>query len=197
MRYLFVDIECIAGKEWINVAAVMVDMNNWTVEDYLDVHHYDAREQKMDRSTVKFWAANKDALDHIELQTDGTREAAEKNICEFFNSLEGAYWIVSDNPSFDVAIVDDIMLKHGHRRTCFRQTGEYHQPLCSWSYTLGLRQLIKVPSYKTKTKIPTISVGCALIPHTALYDCTVNAQKMINVKAMVHSRRNQQYRRTY
>lgn len=53
--------------------------------------------------------------------------------------------IISDNPSFDICLLDNILLKHKQPASCYRANGTWTHTICTYSFQVALQD-----AYHTK-----------------------------------------------
>ena len=121
-----------------------------------------------DHCTYKFWHTNYEAyLMLLQKASMCPREMEIKMTEDFTRMLKR--WpdivIVSDNPATDVGLLDNALIRSNLDPSCFRPNGKYYQPICSWSYRLGL----SLPQSKSPLLRDT---GKYYAPrHTPIADC--------------------------
>jgi hypothetical protein len=96
------------------------------------------------------------------------QEEAEQQVVAFVRNAKRAYpffFAVSDNPTFDVAMLDHILEKYGEPSLCQRTPTVYLQVLCTWSYKLACAR-----SNGSSTATFTFHPATVGIHHTPLYD---------------------------
>lgn len=148
---------------YIVIDVEMIDANKWLSMCFLTAHYPTGKilaveEFYVDRSKHKiqcpkkiaFWEQHTVALDYNIRRGIGIQEEdVEQSICEYVNELRSNiphFFLVSDNPVLDVAVVDAILLKYGHPPLSNRNAHMYAQVLCTWSYKQALAKQFHVRS---------------------------------------------------
>jgi hypothetical protein len=129
-----------------------------------------------DLETTKFWKQHTDAFQYIKEGWVPQRSEVEseklliKHVQGVFLDYGDAYF-VSDNPQFDIRLLDNILQKHGHPTVAKRIEGRYLPTLCTRSFKLGVFAL-NHRSNTHKPKMGARSVDAKLGPfHTPIADC--------------------------
>lgn len=95
-----------------------------------------------DQYTLNFW--NQNPKVHAMLQQEGSGNCVaeeEKKLCDFISHAFIEYpnvITVSDNPHFDMAIMNNILQKYQCPPIALR-SGRYFRPLCTWSFAQAFR----------------------------------------------------------
>lgn len=155
--YIYIDFECVRVRQWSAFGAVVVDDMGKLLETFEvgcdRTVDDDKKTTEMHADSVEsneqFWRKHRQAKAYCNALGAGkTVENGERHIVEYFVGLESRYkpyWLLSDNPSYDVALLDDILLRNGHPAVCNRH-GSYYQALDTWSYRLLYLSLNKCRS---------------------------------------------------
>lgn len=120
-------------------------------------------------SEVGFWRENQEAYEKnckiIEESSEvyRTTQNSENAISVFVETLKLTYhrfWMISDNPSFDIRILDNILTRQGKPLVNYRSKNVYLQPICSWSFRQALQLALKthISRIDVKSKIRSVSV---------------------------------------
>lgn len=191
--YIVVDVELIDTNKWLSMCFLTSDYPQGAIRDVEEFY--------VDRSTHKiqcpkkiaFWQKHKQALDYnIKRGVGISEEVAERHVCEYVNDLRTRtphFFLVSDNPGMDVAVIDGILLKYGHEPLASRGPDMYAQVLCTWSYKQALAKLfhVRTPSKLFQSPAVVRLLGMhnrparqlerrknnVTLPHTVFRDCSV------------------------
>lgn len=150
-----VDVECFNEGEWQSIALI-------TYVPGKDIHVFKTScrrsEPLVGTQTWKFWKKHQGAYTiNYQNGTMRTPEEAERLVTQYITTLQEKYQsltLISDNPSFDLCILHDILNRNGLQD--FVPSSDY---LCTWSRSITNRQY-------TKKKIPYIDG----LPHTPVVD---------------------------
>lgn len=105
----------------------------------------------------KFWRKNQTSyqyiLKHMVNCDNGKKniDDHEKNLCQTINTILQKYphcTIISDNPSFDIKILDNLLLKHGFNVSSNRGHDIYYQCVCTWSFRISVCTLLRISNLK-------------------------------------------------
>jgi len=195
-KYVVIDVEAIEPNVWLSIgilqaiypSGAIVSMKEFFV-DRTEMARHIAHEP-----TAAFWQTHDMALQYNLSNGHGVQEDdAEQNICRYINQLRQHnphFFMVSDNPAFDIRILDNILAKHGHAPLSDRKRDMFAQVLCTWSFRQSLAQTVGIKSPKLFTH-PNICrlLGCVgtsyvtsravekaakrkgALPHTPIRDC--------------------------
>ena len=174
-HYVIVDFECTEPNQWQSVGIVLYERRGTCGRIVRKLHVACDRGDTVSSSTSRvFWSRNKAAFDYnVRMGKGRSIEAAETDICAFVVDLKRAFphfYLLSDNPEYDVALLNSILTRHDLSVMSHRSETIYHQAICTWSSrrTLGLLGL------KHQT---TDMVGLCryhergMLAHTPLFDC--------------------------
>jgi hypothetical protein len=126
----------------------------------------------MSPRTKSFWSKHTLAFEYNVTQGRGKTDLdEEKKICVFIDALKYKtpnFYLISDAPEHDVAMMNNILQRHGYQPMSHRATGMYFQTICTWS-SKRILTLLGVP-------VPQLDlVDICDVPvryqHTPLYDC--------------------------
>src|SRR6185369_12374688 len=144
-KYVVVDIEAIDTDIWLSMAFVVALYPDGTIVA-MEEFFVDRSDHVIQYEPIKrFWENNSSALAYNMSRGIGVSEvAAETQICRYVNELRRSdphFFLVSDNPSFDVRILDGILINHGHLALSQRTPDMYAQTLCTWSFQMAFAEL--------------------------------------------------------
>jgi len=150
--YVVVDIETIDTNVWLSMAFVISRYPSGTIVAMEEMFVDRTSHIIQNESIRSFWQLHDDAYQHNLQRGIGVSElVAEHRVCSYINELRRKtphFFLVSDNPSFDVRILDGILTKHGHPSLSDRGPGLYAQVLDTWSYRLALARVFSTKSPK-------------------------------------------------
>ena len=147
-EYVFLDVDDFDGPhKWMAICFLHARYPSREILHVQEFYVDRTRDIISNGEKREFWSRHSDALKYNLERGAGIPEAmAETNLCQYVNDLRTQtphFFLVSDNPGFDVAVVDHILAKHGHPPLCQRPNGRYLQTLCAWSFRLVLTQLFR------------------------------------------------------
>ena len=186
MKYISIDCEAYDDDIWWSFAFVMSDGDSYTqrVEFYADRSGSEIKS----RNIKDFWNKHSEAMNHnIENAKGKIPIEQEIAICSFINMLKHKnpnFYLISDNISFDIRMIDNILKKHDHAPMCERHNGIYRQPIDVWCYMLSISHMTGKPIYLLRNNmrmmypnIYTNIIGSVnKRPHTSIFDaCEVMA----------------------
>ena len=166
---LTVDVE-VFDTEWVAIGLLIAEYPSGKVLDHLETAC--TREEVCSRTKTCFWNRHHRAKLYIERLGHGQcNPFEEKRITNFVWKWLDAVptlYLISDNPTFDLNILQDITTRVSPTRNILIRNGNYFQPVCTWSMKLALQMMYpeKRTTYKNRVSVP----HCG-IPHTPLYDC--------------------------
>jgi hypothetical protein len=143
--FLTIDFETVDGEDkWIACALMVATYPSGKIIEIFETSCQRSKEDYNERAKV-FWKKNNRAHSFIEKQGMGQSVSdEEKKICENIRRIFDTYpdiYFVSDNPSVDVKIIDQILKRNGYPFTSFRGK-KYFQCICTWSFKLGIKSII-------------------------------------------------------
>jgi hypothetical protein len=196
MIYVSIDFESFSAGTWSTFGLLAVSypemdivyhMEVGCVEPQVDVVPVDISSDGTDTGMVDtlttFWNLHAAAREYNKhLNKLKSLEEAEACIVAAITTVREMYpnfYLVCDNPSFDIKLLDGILQKYKCDPVCLRPPHRrFFQSVCVWSYRLAMvRAGIHVP---TNTEISTYAVSFLkfqrkYIPfgpkHTPLFDC--------------------------
>lgn len=143
MIYATVDFEAINTiGEWWACGVVLAEYPSRKV---LFAKTYVCRRplQKFDPVTLKFWNENPSAFHFLRDYPQATSvQDAENNLCKDFRELVKKFpkfFFVSDNPQFDVALLDQILLRGSLPTVAHRCPPKYLHTTCTRSFHQAMR----------------------------------------------------------
>ena len=168
MNQLFVtlDFECFEPQEWQSMA-IMVSRGPHVV----DVLRASCdRAEPTHTQTRAFWSRHPKAFQHNLGEGKGRdRVSEEQRICQYVTSLRARYprfYLLSDNPEFDIALLNSILRRASLPPISSRSDGLYLQTICTWSSRLVLRMLgVPVPRENR------VAPAATRLAHTPEFDC--------------------------
>ena len=187
--YVAIDCERFSNEPWFALAMLVVDFKSGDVLGYLDCCVPLDLSLPSHPCRSKFWGEHQEALDHSCARAVGTTRASEEvRIASFVAALRTHcpdFYLISDNPVFDVGILNTVLANHDHPTVEFRsEEVPFRQTICTWSFRLGRRRgdgktSCRIHHLSTMLRSRTLTlkapgVRCAVRlgpPHSALYDC--------------------------
>jgi len=147
-EYVILDVDDFDGPDkWMAVCFLRVRYPSRQILDVREFYVDRTRDTITHHEKRLFWQNHSAALQYNLEQGAGIQEAvAEKNLCQYVSELRAEiphFFLVSDNPGYDVAVVDKILTKHGYPPLSQRSDGRYAQTLCAWSYRLALTHVFR------------------------------------------------------
>jgi hypothetical protein len=167
---LCVDFEaCNTNGTWLAFAAVIMEYPSRRIMSSIE-HSIQRMEYEYDHKTKRFWQKHKQAFRYI---TQRARPAQERFQVEQYlvSFLRDAHWrypdiqVISDHPTFDLRLLDNILERFGVSLCSFRQDGSWHHPICTISYKKAVDVILHQQPVTKRFVNPIVS-----IPHTPLYD---------------------------
>lgn len=127
-----VDFESVSRNSWWRASVVVVSYPQAKI-----LGTYDAVCQRyleeFDETHIKFWALHPEAYRYNSIAAAGRQLEEEAGLCRFVRDMLDRYPgadIVSDNPQYDIFILEQMMLNHGWPSTGLRRTGIYRPYVC-------------------------------------------------------------------
>jgi hypothetical protein len=142
--YVAIDFETIDINVWWTFGLVISTFPNGNIIQKFQVGCNRLSHVCVDKDIAAFWKRNVQAFDSNKLiGGKNTVEEAELSIVHFIKEIKEKYdfFLISDNPTFDVKILDDILIRNDEQAICFRKN-DYFQAICTWSYRLATMQLM-------------------------------------------------------
>ncbi len=190
---MVIDFESDRNGTWTCFAAVVICWSSQKLLQYVQIGHSTkgvpepagpTEEQKeFDADLLAFWKRHPDAQQYnAKLCARHTKPEAEKIITEFVKGVKSSwpnFYLLTDNPSLDVRLLDNILLQNGSTPVSYRTkaTGKYRQPVCLWSFGRSLPAYIQKNCLKpfveagTERAISQLQLAGSVGPrHTPLFD---------------------------
>lgn len=143
--YMAVDFENIDTNVWWTAAFVIC---HYPSGDILEEHLFyaDRSKHQIESDAIKcFWDNNIEAFEHNQSCANREPLEEEKKMCLFIEDIKKRmpyFFLVSDHPTFDIHILDDILVRHGKTIMSNRSPTMFRQPLDCWSYSLNLAHIL-------------------------------------------------------
>lgn len=192
--YLSLDFEKIGEdvSSWDTFALVLVRISDMQVVSFMQVGNPESNVDVSATETIQykpFWQDKKEAVLFNLLLIKKSKEnyislnEVEKKIVWLVRWIKENYknfWTISDNPAFDIRLLDNILHKHHESSISIRSDGSFFQPICTWSFKRSLGLVGKRPAKNSLKNISTVvskmksvhfqlSIGTYL-RHTPLFD---------------------------
>jgi hypothetical protein len=143
---LTVDFEsCDAYGTWIAYAAGIFSYPSGKVLRKL-VRYIRRPIDQYDYKRKAFWL-NKQRVAHDFIQNQAWDQSQEKKLeLELVNFVREAHrqypqlQVVSDHPTFDLRILDNMLQKHSKPLCTERHNGNWHHPVCTFTYGLSVQE---------------------------------------------------------
>jgi len=176
------DFECYpTASNWISVAVICIDKNGNTISSLLEYAKV-PKNTTIDPVNIKFWEKNPNALKSNLPTHNHTKKQSELRLCNFFTTLRSEcphFFLVCDNISFDILLLNNILKKHKFPSINIRGNGIYHQPLCVWTLKWQLQNIFGSQKFKdlqSTRSTPLVSQmltdsANSGVKHTPVSDC--------------------------
>ena len=168
-HFLVFDFECFEPGTWQSVGIVLFEYDGRTASVVEQLHT--ACSRSMSPRTSQFWTKHPVAFKYNIAQGRNKQAAVEEQkICEFIRRCKQThptFYLVSDVPENDVAIMDRILATHGYAPMTHRSNTLYLQTICTWSTKRALDMLGIQITHDDLIGLGTLT----LVPHTPVYDC--------------------------
>jgi hypothetical protein len=155
--YLVVDFETVSRHgDWLCFAAMVVSYPGGNIIEAITIG-CERTDDEYDASTLAFWTRNQIAKDFIAKNIKmETKEDAESKVISFINGTLQKFpaaFVISDNPEFDICILNRILRSHGHDPISDRKHGQnkYYHSICTWSYQLAVCSWLGVTAHQLET----------------------------------------------
>ena len=176
-HYVVIDFECIRPNEWQSVGIIVYEQRGCSGRIIRQIScACDRGTDMLDTSTSlsEFWRQNQDALEYNRKMGHGISVLdAEVRICKFVEKIKRDFphfYLVSDNPEYDIGIMNQILIRHGLSVMSQRTSTIYHQSICTWSTRRALEQAgIRCPWHDHVGIKNAMAHG--QMPHTPVFDC--------------------------
>ena len=187
-KNIVVSVDCEAYDEgvWWSFAFVV----SWNVSTFQRIEFYADRSGKeiTSETIAKFWNTHERAKNHNITNSSGLdANDQELEICAFVECLKTRhpdFYLVSDNISFDIGMLDNILWKHGYTQVSKRNDKMYRQPIDIWCVMFGISNTtsLSIPHIRLQMKrsyseiYAAVTKGVIDCTHTSLFDaCEVLA----------------------
>jgi hypothetical protein len=131
-----------------------------------------------DDDTSQFWAKHPESYQRLRHLAQGRdQDTEEKKLCAFIQNVTDTHpgiVMVSDNPQFDLRMLDNMLLKHGYP-VCGKRKDRYSRAISTLSFCHGVKSVVGNHSYN-KLKL-TLKSGRRPVDlhkgtlHCPLFDC--------------------------
>lgn len=205
--YIAIDFEAIDVDKWWTFSVVVTNFPEGQIIEQFTIG-VDRSEFKIkDDSIREFWLKHSDAFAvNTKIAGERSEEVAEKELVKYILELKKKYhnfFLISDNPAFDVRMLDNILSKHGEMSMSLRH-GDYFQCIDVWSYRLCAMQLLCFRSHELSRIHGTLQRPVRHITrfvqeesgglrHTPTYDASMLTMQYFQVKDIVASHRRGQH----
>ena len=155
--YITIDFESVNARAgWFAYGIFVAEYPSGKLHEVHD--GYCVRDEKeFDDVTRAFWEKNQLAWKTIEARKKNhTEEEAEKILCQQIQEITARYpmaYVVSDSPSYDVRILDNILTKNGFPAISNRQKKHYYQTICTWSFQMAVLAMFRIKSNEVRQKL--------------------------------------------
>ena len=168
-HYLVIDFECLHPGVWQSVGIVLFQQQGrqFSLVDQFQT----ACARVASPHTNQFWATHPVAY-AVNCAQGLNKVAAveEVQICQFIARVKQqypAFFLVSDAPEHDIALINTILTTHGYDTMSHRSATVYFQTICTWSMKRVLDLLGIILVVEDRLGL----VSGFQVPHTPLYDC--------------------------
>jgi hypothetical protein len=204
--YVAIDFEAIDTDIWWTFSAVVTNFPEGHKIEQFTIG-VDRNKHEIQNTSIRdFWSKHSEAFAiNKEIAGKVSEETAENNLVQYILDLKTRFqnfFLITDNPAFDVRLLDNILAKHGQKSMSIRN-GEYFQAIDTWSYRLATMQLLGFRSHELSRlhntlQRPVRPITCFVNDsnhraHTPMYDASVLTSQYFKVKDIVASRRRQQH----
>lgn len=137
--YIAIDFKSIDIRENWFACCVMAVMypTGIILDTYKSCH--EIKNENLNDYSMPFWRKNQDAMITIfnEYPKYSDQELAEKALCQYIIHISKKYpyaFFISDNPQYDIRLLDNILVKNGYLPISLRTPNAYLQTICTWSF---------------------------------------------------------------
>ena len=168
-HFLVFDFECFEPGTWQSVGIVLFEYDGRTASVVEQLHT--ACSRSMSPRPSQFWT--KHPVAYAVNCAQGLNKVAaveEVQICQFIARVKQqypAFFLVSDAPEHDIALINTILTTHGYDTMSHRSATVYFQTICTWSMKRVLDLLGIILVVEDRLGL----VSGFQVPHTPLYDC--------------------------
>jgi hypothetical protein len=205
--YVAIDFEAIDTDKWWTCSVIVSNFPEGQIIEQFTIGVDRSEFKIQDDSIREFWLKHSDAF-AVNTKIAGTRseEVAEKELVKYVLNLKRKYhnfFLISDNPSFDVRLLDNILAIYGEKSMSLRLGGDYFQCIDTWSYRLSTQQLLNFRSHELSRVHGTLQRPVRPVTrfveesgglrHTPTFDAMVLTSQYFKVKDVVASHRRGQH----
>jgi hypothetical protein len=180
MYYLCVDFESTNQKGcWWAYGCMLASYPSGEVLHRLE-SYCRRQDSDFDEETREFWNKYPESQKRLtDLAHEFEQGKEEIRICEFIRYITDTYpgvTIVSDNPQFDLRMLDNILTKHDFP-VCGKRKDRYSRSISTLSFCHGVKSVIGNYTYNMiKAELSSINPRRQVdlyqgTPHCPLYDC--------------------------
>ena len=144
--YLTIDFESTDKKgTWFSYAVILAEYPSGKI---LSMRQSGCNRPKTDydEKTLKFWNKNLKAHNQMTATYKTNKvEHEELCLCKYISQILAEYptvYLISDNPQYDIKLVDNILAKYDFDPISMRNDKLYFQCICTWSYRLGVKAIL-------------------------------------------------------
>lgn len=185
-----VDFEKLTTDEWWTSALVAVRYNmNTSQVDVLEATEVGCMQRGTpQQDELEFWNKHDEAHKYnTDLARNSSRDEAEQKVAHAFQRLRTSYpsfLLVGDNISFDIPILDGILVRQGFKPSSWRNEFMHLHPLCTWSYRLALvhNETPVCLTWERQLLQQLIGRGTGQ-KHTPLFDCAATLTQFFRTLA--------------
>ena len=144
--YVTIDFEAVNQKGvWLCYCIMVSEYPRGKVIEFHQ-GRCDRSDDEYDEITKQFWENHSDAYHIIKSQYQCLPiNDANKLLCSRISDIVSKYeraYFVSDNPQFDLKILDNILTSNGYDPVSRRSENLYLQCVCTWSFQLSILSLL-------------------------------------------------------
>ena len=180
--FMTIDFESIADNKWIAASFMIAEYPSGQIIETNEFGCYRHISEYSDKSII-FWHKNPKAWKYIKDKfAHHDRKIEEINMCLKINQILDTYpniHLISDNPQFDIKMMDNILSEHGYEFTSSRKYNSYRQCLCTWSFQRAIAIQHGMTVHQLSRRYSQIQLSNELQihtyyghPHTPIYDCS-------------------------
>lgn len=160
----------------------------------------------LDPHAHTFWTTHSVAFTKNKtLAGSRSRQQAESEIVNFVQRIKKQFprfYALSDNPSLDIDLLDQVLVSHAQPRLCIRNDQcMYFQCLCTWSYRLAWRRTLSKCTRnpltcvcfkcrrnhkRLKINVEHMNFGQTNLKHTPFYDVVQTIEEFLHMREQVH-----------
>jgi hypothetical protein len=171
--YVGIDVECFQPRKWKSIGIVVVTYPSGRIVDSMEIG---TQHSDVSKTCQEFWDRHPKSFEYNVALGHGTDSDAQECImCTFLERILTVYphaFILSDNPSLDIAVVEDIFQRKMNRSMLVRND-RFYPVVDTWSARMTLQSVIgrMIPQNTTCTRDVTLIWNNAeTIDHTPRMD---------------------------